>query len=191
MNNNKNLSNLLNNTTFHSKWNKKGNIKLGSIWSYSTLMGDDEIMIDKNILHLYLIFLLTYINTYASISTTGQRIERRTAMRKKEYTLQDAIEQILKLIDLSDQNYRRQDVFRTNHCTAFANSRATALMWIGLDYDFGTWMDDEYERVGFFMVDDVLLVKNGEILLKNYADAVLDDTHAWGETVITGTKIRQ
>lgn len=51
-------------------------------------------------------------------------------MRKKEYTLQDAIEQILKLIDLSDQNYRRQDVFRTNRCTASANSRATALMWI-------------------------------------------------------------
>lgn len=47
MNNNKRLSDLLNNTTFHSKWNKKGNIKLGSIWSYSTLMGDDEIMIDK------------------------------------------------------------------------------------------------------------------------------------------------
>lgn len=34
--------------TFHAKWNKSGNIKLGgSIWSYSSLMGDDSIYIDR------------------------------------------------------------------------------------------------------------------------------------------------
>lgn len=30
-----------------AKWNKSGNIKIGGIWSWSTLMGNDEIMIDK------------------------------------------------------------------------------------------------------------------------------------------------
>lgn len=34
-------------TEITSKWNKSGNIKLGNIWSYSTLMGNDPIYIKK------------------------------------------------------------------------------------------------------------------------------------------------
>ena len=41
------IKNLLEKKNYTSKWNKSGNTKLGAIWSYSTLMGNDPIFIEK------------------------------------------------------------------------------------------------------------------------------------------------
>lgn len=98
---------------------------------------------------------------------------------KRNGTMQDMIESILKLADLNQSNRKNNDVFRTNHTAAAAGGRAYALRFLGIDYDFGTWMDGEYEMIGFFMVEDVVLIKNGEINWKAYADAVVDEAHGW------------
>lgn len=101
------------------------------------------------------------------------------------HTMQDLIESILKLADLNQTNRKNKDLFRTNHTAASANGRAYVLRFLGIEYDFGTWMDGEYEMVGYFFVDGVTLIKNGEIDWKAYADAVLDEDHGWGRKELT------
>ena len=96
------------------------------------------------------------------------------------HTMQDMIESILKLSDMNQRNRKDNDLFRTNHCAASANAEASVFRFLGVEYDFGTWMDNGYEMVGYFYVDGVVLIKNGEINWKAYADAVHDETHNWG-----------
>lgn len=97
----------------------------------------------------------------------------------RTYTMQDMIEAIIKLADMSNTNMKRGDVKRANHCTASANGEARILRFLGVDYDFGTYQDDEYERIGYFMVDGVVLIKNGIIDWKAYGRAVVDEEHGW------------
>ena len=95
------------------------------------------------------------------------------------YTMQDMIEAILKLADMSNTNRKQDDVKRANYCTASANGEARILKFLGVDYDFGTYQDGEYERIGYFMVDGVVLIKNGNIDWKAYGRAVVDEEHGW------------
>ena len=104
---------------------------------------------------------------------------------KKESTMQDMIEGILRLVDFNQSNRKNNDEFRTNHCAARANGQANILGFLGVEYDFGTYMDEDYEMVGYFYVDGVTLVKNGKIDWKAYSDAVLDKEHSWGSRVLT------
>lgn len=97
-----------------------------------------------------------------------------------KHTMQDMIESILKCADMNQMNRERNDVFRTNHCAASANAKAGIFRFLNVEYDFGTYMDGEYEMVGYFFVDGVTLVKNGEINWRAYADAVTDEDHNWG-----------
>lgn len=94
-------------------------------------------------------------------------------------TMQDMIENILKLVDMNAQNKKNEDLHRTNACAAHANGKASIFQFLNIDYDFGTYMDEEYEMVGYFWVEGVTLVKNGEINWRAYADAVCDEEHAW------------
>ena len=98
-------------------------------------------------------------------------------------TMQDMIEEILGLVDFNKSNREQNDVFRTNHCAARANGLTNALHYMGIVIDFGTWMDGEYEMVGYVYIDGVTLVKNGEINWRAYADAVHDEAHHWGSRV--------
>lgn len=102
----------------------------------------------------------------------------------KARTTQDLIEAVLKLVDLNHNNRAEEDLFRTNHCAAHAEGLFGSLYYAGLDGDFGTYMDGDYELIGFVMIEDVVLVKNGEIDWKAYADAVVDDAHGWGAKVL-------
>lgn len=95
-------------------------------------------------------------------------------------TMQDLIEKIMKHVDMGESNYKRGDVFRTNNCTEYAHGLAAALGLMGIEYDFGTYMDGDFHRVGYVYIDGVTLVKNGEIDWKAYGKAVLDDDHSWG-----------
>ena len=104
-----------------------------------------------------------------------------------KYTMQDMIESILKLADMNKNNRAQNDAERTNHCAASANGKASILKFLGIEYDFGTYMDEEYEMIGYFFCDGVTLIKNGEINWKAYADAVTDDVHGWGSKVLTIT----
>lgn len=106
----------------------------------------------------------------------------------KKYTMQDMIESILKLVDLNQINHNNNDVFRTNHCAASANAEARVFRFLGVEYDFGTWMDGSFEMVGYFMVDGVTLVKNGEVNWKAYADAVVDEEHHWCDRALAITQ---
>ena len=99
---------------------------------------------------------------------------------KRAYTMQDVIESILKLADLNQNNRKGNDIFRTNHTAASAQGQVSIFRFLGIEYDFGTYMDEEYEMIGYFMVEGVVLIINGEINWKAYADAVLDDEHGWG-----------
>ena len=105
-------------------------------------------------------------------------------MTKREHTMQDVIEEILKLVDFNAKNKEQNDVRRTNYCASEAYGEARILEFLGIEYDFSTWMDGEYEMVGYFYVDGVVLVKNGEINWRAYSDAVLDDEHAWGRKIL-------
>ena len=106
-------------------------------------------------------------------------------MFRKEYTMQDMVESILKMVDLSQQNRNYNDVFRTNACTADAQGKVSICRFLGIDYDLGTYTDDEYHLVGYLMIDGVTLVKNGEINWKAYADAVFDEEHLWCDRKLT------
>lgn len=97
----------------------------------------------------------------------------------RTYTMQDMIEAILKLAGMSDTNRKQGDVERANNCTMVAYGEARVLKFLGVDYDFGTYQDDEYERIGYFMVDGVTLIKNGIIDWKAYGRAVVDEEHGW------------
>lgn len=103
---------------------------------------------------------------------------------KKESTMQDMIEGILRLVDFNQSNRKNNDESRTNHCAARANGQANILGFLGVEYDFGTYMDGDYEMVGYFRVDDVTLVKNGKTDWRAYADAVFDKEHGWGSKVL-------
>lgn len=103
----------------------------------------------------------------------------------KKTTLQDVIESILKTIDLNKTNKEKEDLNRTNNCAAYAHGKAYIFSFLGIDYDFGTYTDGEYLMVGYFRVEDVELVKNGEIDWKAYGDAVLDERHGWGSKTFT------
>ena len=50
-------------------------------------------------------------------------------------------------------------------------------------------MDGEYLLTGYFRVEDVELVKNGEIDWRAYANAVLDERHGWGTRKLTADEI--
>ncbi len=104
-------------------------------------------------------------------------------------TLQDVIESILKTIDLNRSNREREDLFRTNATASSANGKASILGFLGIDYDFGNYMDGEYLLTGYFRVEDVELVKNGEIDWRAYANAVLDERHGWGTRKLTADEI--
>ena len=104
---------------------------------------------------------------------------------KRAYTMQDVIENILKLADLNQNNRKGNDIFRTNHTAASAQGKVSIFRFLGIEYDFGTYMDGEYEMIGYFFCDGVTLIKNGEINWKAYADAVLDEEHGWGEKELT------
>lgn len=95
-------------------------------------------------------------------------------------TLQDMIEDILKTIDFNAKNREQKDIERTNSCAGAASGKASIFRFLGIEFDFGTWQDGDYEMVGYFFVDGVVLVRNGKIDWKAYADAVFDETHAWG-----------
>ena len=98
---------------------------------------------------------------------------------KRAYTMQDMIEDILKTADYNAKNREQDDVERTNNCAMAASGKASIFRFLGIEFDFGTWQDGEYNMVGYFMVDGVVLIKNGEIDWKAYADAVLDEEHGW------------
>ena len=102
-------------------------------------------------------------------------------------TMQDIIEKMLKRVDMQQANKEHGDVWRTGNCTMFAQGLATALGLMGVEYDFGTYMDGDYHCVGYVYVDGVALVKNGVIDWKAYADAVLDEAHSWGSRRFTIT----
>lgn len=104
---------------------------------------------------------------------------------RRAYTMQDVIENILKLADLNQKNREGNDLFRTNHTAASAQGAVSIFRFLGIEYDFGTYMDGEYEMIGYFFCDGVTLIKNGEINWKAYADAVLDKEHAWGGKGLT------
>lgn len=100
-------------------------------------------------------------------------------------TMQDLIEKILRLADMGESNMKAGDVWRTRSCTSEAHGMAAVLGLLGIDYDFGTYMDDDYYRIGYFSVDGVVLIKNGWINWKAYADAVLDKVHHWNSKMLT------
>jgi len=102
----------------------------------------------------------------------------------KERTMQDLVEAVLKLVDLNRINREQEDLPRTNHCAAHAEGLFGSLYYMGLEGDFGTYMDGDYEMVGHIRLEDVELVKNGEINWKAYGDAVVDDAHGWGAKVL-------
>ena len=101
------------------------------------------------------------------------------------YTLQDMIENMLKTVDLANSNRGQSDVARANRCVGIVSGMVNACRFIGLDYDFATWQDGEFERIGLVRVDGVEVVKNDKIDWKAYADAVLGEAHHWCDTVIT------
>lgn len=101
-------------------------------------------------------------------------------MMDRTYTMQDMIEKVLKLADMNLNNRKKEDVLRTNHTAASAEGAVSIFRFLGVEYDFGTYMDDEYEMIGYFFCDGVTLIKNGEINWKAYADAVHDEEHGWG-----------
>lgn len=101
-------------------------------------------------------------------------------MSNRTHTMQDVIESILHVISYNAKNREQGDVERTNHCAGRAQGMAQIFRFLNVEYDFGTWQDGEYEMVGYFYVDGVVLVKNGEIDWRAYSNAVLDDDHSWG-----------
>lgn len=104
---------------------------------------------------------------------------------KRAYTMQDMIEDILKTAEFNAKNREQGDVERTNHCAGAASGKASILRFLGVEFDFGTWQDGQYEMIGYFWVDGVELIKNGEINWKAYADAVLDEEHGWAGKELT------
>lgn len=103
-------------------------------------------------------------------------------------TVQDLIEKILRLADMSEDGMKAGDVRRTGNCTSKAYGMADVLGLLGIDYDFGTYMDGDYYRIGYFSVDGVVLIKNGWIDWKACADAVLDKMHYWNSKTLTVTE---
>ena len=97
-----------------------------------------------------------------------------------KHTMQDMIESILKMAEWNFQNRENGDVERTNNCAVDASGKASIFRFLGIEFDFGTWQDGDYEMIGYFFVDGVVLIKNGKIDWKAYADAVLDEEHNWG-----------
>lgn len=97
-----------------------------------------------------------------------------------EYTLRDMIWSIIKMADLNNKNREMEDAERTTNTAHEANGKATILRMLGIDYSFGTWQDGEYERIGYFRVQDVVLIKNGEIDYEAFSEAVKDKKHSWG-----------
>ena len=100
------------------------------------------------------------------------------------HTMQDMIESILKLADMSITNRKRGDVIRANNCTMTAYGEARVFRFLGIDYDFGTYDDGDYEVIGYFMVDGVVLIKNGELDWKAYGNAVFSEEWYGRELVI-------
>lgn len=103
---------------------------------------------------------------------------------KQNGTMQDMIESIMKMVDMSESNFKMGDVFRTNNCTNRAHGMVSIFRFLGIEYDCGTYMDGEALRVGYLFIDGVVLVKNGVINWKAYADAVTDEAHGWGSKVL-------
>ena len=56
---------------------------------------------------------------------------------KRNGTMQDMIESILKLADLNQSNRKNNDVFRTNHTAAAAGGRAPHCCKLGGRLEFG------------------------------------------------------
>ena len=90
------------------------------------------------------------------------------------------IEDILKNTKLNAENRAMGDIERTNHCAGTVSGEVRIFRFLGIEYDFGTYKDDEYEMIGYLYVDGVVLVKNGKIDWKAYGNAVFDKEHAWG-----------
>lgn len=101
------------------------------------------------------------------------------------YTMQDMIEDILKTAELNAMNRAQNDIERTNNCAIAASGKASIFRFLGIVFDFGTWQDGDYEMIGFFLVDGIVLIKNGKVDWKAYADAVLDEEHHWGTRTLT------
>ena len=95
------------------------------------------------------------------------------------YTMQDMIESILKMAEWNSQNREMGDIEKTNGCAMNASGKASIFRFLGIEFDFGTWQDGDYEMIGYFFVDGVVLIKNGKIDWKAYAEAVLDEEHHW------------
>lgn len=102
---------------------------------------------------------------------------------KKASTMQDLIEKILRLADMGESNMKAGDVWRTGGCTNKAHGMAVVRGFLGIDYDFGDYMDDDYHRIGYFFVDGVVLIKNGRIDWKTYADAAKE--RHWSSKTLT------
>ncbi len=101
-------------------------------------------------------------------------------MRREGYTLQNVIMDILRMAELSAVNRRRGNTELANACLEIASGKASILWFLGVDYDFGTYRNDEYEIICYFKVDDVVLIRDGEIDW----EAVRDKAQRWAGMVL-------
>ena len=89
--------------------------------------------------------IFTQLNKFHSPQAGGDIFHKRKEMHTmaRTYTMQDMIEAILKLADMSDTNRKQGDVERANNCTMMAYGEARVLKKQRDDNDFGTYQDDE------------------------------------------------
>ena len=100
---------------------------------------------------------------------------------KLRHTLQDVIESILKLATSSGTNRELRDAKTANTCTNIAYGESRLLRFLGIDFDIMIMPDGDYEMIDYFRVEDVELIKNGEVNWKAYADETVDENHGWGD----------
>jgi len=106
--------------------------------------------------------------------------------REKEKIMNkhDIIERILKVAIAGNDNFKAGDAERCNYCTAVAVGMTRMLDIIGIEGECGTWQDGDFHRIGLIRIDNVDIIKNSEILFRQYGDAVIKD---WSRKVISVT----
>ena len=106
-------------------------------------------------------------------------------------TMQDLIEKILRLAEMSEDGVKAGDAWWAGNCTSEARGMAAVLGLLGIDYDFGAYTDGDYHRgdyhrIGHFSVDGVVLIKCGWVDWKACEDAAKE--HHWSSRALTVTE---
>nr|DAX32928.1 MAG TPA: hypothetical protein [Caudoviricetes sp.] len=102
-------------------------------------------------------------------------------------TVQDLIEKILKLAEMSESHMLKLDAWRTGICTKEACGMAAVLELLGVDILCDDHCVDYtgggYRRINYLFVEGVMLINRTVIDWKAYTDAAKE--HHWDSRALT------